>query len=60
MISIFEIDFDLSKCLFIFNTMMNQKLAILKIGCIILKQRYEVDEKIIISRKYLIPGLKRN
>ena len=56
-----EIDFDLSKCLFIFSYNDESKInPILKDRMYNIETKgYEVNEKIIISRKYLIPNIER-
>ena len=56
-----EIDFDLSKCLFIFSyndeTMIN---PILKDRMYNIETKgYDINDKIIISRKYLIPNIEK-
>ena len=56
-----EIDFDLSKCLFIFSYNDESRInPILKDRMYNIETKgYEVDEKIIISRKYLIPKIEK-
>ena len=56
-----EIDFDLSKCLFIFSYNDESKInPILKDRMYNIETKgYDIDEKIIISKNYLIPKLEK-